>query len=213
MNLQLIQPSQTTFSFQSAKAPSSPALDAILLSAGNFNAGSFNTGNLGEIDLASPDAKVQIAASAVSAGSSQTSSQYPSDFRTALLDHLKESARDVKKNKDKAHEAAQQFVSTALVLPMLKQMRDTTFKSDLFHGGQGEDAFGPQLDQILSDRIVQRMSTPQKISASGSVTQGMGLVDAVYKQIIRSNEHHSTRSMKHIGQSNTQAPTRVDLQG
>lgn len=176
------------------------------------------------LDFSSPDAKVQVAAA--SNGSA-------SNFRTALLEQIKSSSTEdakVTSTSDKAHKAAQQFVSSALILPLLKQMRSSTFKSDLFHGGQGEDAFGPQLDQILSDRIVKRMSTPEKLSASGSATQSMGLVDAVYKQIMRTNEHKSTRQMKSAVQttrpadlSNTLNPanlkptsansTKVDLHG
>lgn len=191
-----IHPANATFNFQTSAASSS--LD------------------FGALDFTSPLAGVHAAAAPTSAKGSM-------DFRQTLLERIKSSSTDDNKvvsASDKAQEAAQQFISTALVLPMLKQMRSSAFKSDLFHGGQGEDAFGPQLDQILSDRIVQRMSTPQSISASGSATQGMGLVDAVYKQIMRSAEHHTTRPMKPVGNAASPAmsgdvkPTsRVDLQG
>ena len=161
------------------------------------------------MDMNSPVAQVQAAAGGNGV----------MNFRYTMLSRLKGAeAIDTSDSaaSSKAQKAAQEFISTALVLPMLKQMRSSAFKSDLFHGGQGEDAFGPQLDQILSDRIVQRMSTPQSISASGSATHSMGLVDAVYKQIMRTSEHHSTRPMKSSTDSASQhsaAPPRVDLKG
>ncbi|MDX1563795.1 MAG: hypothetical protein R3236_00250 [Phycisphaeraceae bacterium] len=46
-----------------------------------------------------------------------------------------------------------QFVSTAFLMPMLKQVREDPFQTPMFHGGQGEKVFGARLDQILADRI------------------------------------------------------------
>ncbi len=106
-------------------------------------------------------------------------------FGPMMVSRMKQLAGQGMAKKDEASKAAQQFVSTALIMPMLKQLRSSTFKSEYFHGGHGEDAFGPQLDQILADRIVQRMSTPEQDSAAGPATRGLGLVDAVYRQIIR----------------------------
>ncbi|MBI1367589.1 MAG: hypothetical protein GC162_02930 [Planctomycetes bacterium] len=65
-------------------------------------------------------------------------------------------------------DAATEMVSMALVLPMLKMARNDPFKSDLFHGGQGEDAFGAQLDQIRAQQVAGSVST--------------NLVEAVYRQ-------------------------------
>ncbi|MFP4143726.1 MAG: hypothetical protein ACOCTI_03245 [Phycisphaeraceae bacterium] len=59
-----------------------------------------------------------------------------------------------------AREAAEQLVATAFIKPLLQQVRNDPFKSDLFHGGQGEEAFGQRLDTILADRMVQRMNFP-----------------------------------------------------
>ena len=50
-------------------------------------------------------------------------------------------------------EAGDQLVSTAFVLPLLSQLRDSPFKSEMFDGGQAEQIFGQQLDTILADRI------------------------------------------------------------
>ena len=50
-------------------------------------------------------------------------------------------------------------------------MRDDPFKTDLFHGGQGEEIFGQQLDTIYAERIVARAD--------------FSIVDAVYKSIAK----------------------------
>jgi hypothetical protein len=71
----------------------------------------------------------------------------------------------------KLREAAEQFVASALVLPMLKGMQQDPFRSDLFHGGMGEDAFQSQLDTILADRITSRSRFP--------------LVDSIMEQVLR----------------------------
>jgi hypothetical protein len=62
--------------------------------------------------------------------------------------------------RQEAREAAEQLVATTLVQPLLQQMRNDPFKSDLMHGGMAEDAFGAQLDTQLADRIVRRANWP-----------------------------------------------------
>lgn len=57
--------------------------------------------------------------------------------------------------KDEAREAADQLVATAFILPLLEQARNDPFKSDMFHGGRGEDIFGQQLDVIFADGITK----------------------------------------------------------
>lgn len=73
--------------------------------------------------------------------------------------------------RDKVREAAQQFVASAFILPMLEQMRDDPLRSDLMHGGFAEDAWQSQLNTILADRITQHSNTP--------------LVDAIEQQIMK----------------------------
>jgi len=58
---------------------------------------------------------------------------------------------------DQARESAEQLIGMALILPLLKQARQSPFKSERMHGGFGEDAFASQLDQTLADRIAKRM--------------------------------------------------------
>ena len=57
-------------------------------------------------------------------------------------------------------EAAEQFVASALMLPLLAQVREDPFRSELFHGGSAEDAFQSQLDTILADRITRGSNLP-----------------------------------------------------
>ena len=73
-----------------------------------------------------------------------------------------------KHREDETREAADQLVATAFVLPLLQQVRDDPFKSDLFHGGQGEEIFGQQLDVLMAERITK--------------SAGFGLSDALVRQ-------------------------------
>ncbi len=73
-------------------------------------------------------------------------------------------------------EAAEQLVATALIQPMLNAMQDDPFRSDLFHGGAGENAFMPQLNQILSDRMVGR--------------EDFGLVDEITRYLSAGVDRH-----------------------
>ncbi|MCC6580835.1 MAG: hypothetical protein IT440_10370 [Phycisphaeraceae bacterium] len=56
---------------------------------------------------------------------------------------------------DETRQAAEQLVASTLVMPILSQMRQDPFRTEMFHGGFGEDAFNQQLDTVLSDRIVK----------------------------------------------------------
>lgn len=57
-------------------------------------------------------------------------------------------------------EAVQRFVATALITPLLSELRHQPLDSDLFHGGFAEDAFRQQLETFLADRIVQSSRFP-----------------------------------------------------
>lgn len=73
-----------------------------------------------------------------------------------------------------AHLVAEQLVASTLVLPILSQARNDPFKSDMFHGGKGEEMFGSQLDTILAERITSSSRMP--------------IVDAVYRSITRTSQ-------------------------
>ncbi|MEX2673300.1 MAG: rod-binding protein [Phycisphaeraceae bacterium] len=76
------------------------------------------------------------------------------DFESALT------AAGETGSRGEVRKAAQQLVSQAFLMPMMKMMRDDPFKSDLFHGGQGEDIFAAQLDEKLADSMASQMNLP-----------------------------------------------------
>jgi Rod binding domain-containing protein len=51
--------------------------------------------------------------------------------------------------------AAQRFVSHAFFGTVLKQMRESPFKSELFNGGRGGETFTAMLDFHLADRMAR----------------------------------------------------------
>ncbi|QNN23269.1 hypothetical protein HED60_13625 [Planctomycetales bacterium ZRK34] len=65
-------------------------------------------------------------------------------------------------------EAAEEFVAMAFVMPLMKMSRNDPFKSDLFHGGHGEETFGAQLDQVRAKQVAPAISKP--------------IVDAIYNR-------------------------------
>jgi Rod binding domain-containing protein len=85
--------------------------------------------------------------SALSAGADRAANRAASSFDQAL-----EAATE---RREKLHDAADQLVATAFILPLLAQVRDDPFKGEMFHGGQAEQVFGQQLDVILADRITE----------------------------------------------------------
>jgi Rod binding domain-containing protein len=54
---------------------------------------------------------------------------------------------------DKLVHNARVWVAQTFFGQMLKQMRESPFKSDLFNGGRGGEAFANQLDQRLAERM------------------------------------------------------------
>ncbi|MEM1446505.1 MAG: rod-binding protein [Planctomycetota bacterium] len=56
---------------------------------------------------------------------------------------------------DQLREAAGQLVATAFLLPLMKEARSSTFKTDLFGGGFAQDAMQEKLDVALADELAQ----------------------------------------------------------
>jgi len=52
------------------------------------------------------------------------------------------------------------LVSMSLLLPMLKMARDDPFKSEMFHGGFGEEVFGAQMDMVMAEELGPRLGGP-----------------------------------------------------
>lgn len=58
-----------------------------------------------------------------------------------------------KTSHDKVVETARKLVAQTFYGTMLKQMRDSPFKSEMFEGGRGGQAFAPLLDQRLAEHM------------------------------------------------------------
>ena len=56
---------------------------------------------------------------------------------------------------DKVVETARKLVAQTFYGAMLKQMRNSPFKSELFEGGRGGQAFSPLLDQHLAEHMTR----------------------------------------------------------
>ena len=70
--------------------------------------------------------------------------------------------------------AAEQLVSHALLMPMMKMMRNDPFQTDLFHGGMAEDMFAAQLDQHMADAMAGRVGSPIVDAVYSHFTGGRG---------------------------------------
>ena len=85
--------------------------------------------------------------------------------------------------------AAREFVAIGLVQPLFALMRNDPFKSDLFHGGQGEEMFGPMLDQHLASRIVGGSDEGLEGQAGGTAgieghDMAGDIAQAIYRQVM-----------------------------
>jgi len=74
------------------------------------------------------------------------------------------------------------WVSQTFFGTLLKQMRENPFKSDLFSGGQGGEAFGALYDQQLADHM--------------SRGAGGKLVKAIVDKIEGNKAYHKTAAAK-----------------
>lgn len=94
-----------------------------------------------------------------------------SDFQKLLENQSKAAAAKPTEAMKQARKAAAGLVSEALILPVLRQVRQSGFNTDgPFSPGTGEKTFGPEFDMQLADRIAQ---SPQ-----------MGVTDALAKRLL-----------------------------
>jgi len=85
----------------------------------------------------------------------------------------------VGERREAAEVAAKQLVSSALVMPVLESMRESTFNTDgPFSPGMVEERFAPMLDQHLADRI------------TGAAN--FGLIDKIVEQYMGPEEGRGT---------------------
>ncbi len=75
-----------------------------------------------------------------------------------------------------AREAVEQLVAAAFVSPLLGELRDQPFDSDLFGSGFEHDAFRQQMDTIIADRMVKSSRWP----IVDTITRSIG--KAAYQQ-------------------------------
>ena len=115
-----------------------------------------------------------------------------SDFQKLLQNKSKQFIPQTKAEKQ-AHEAAAGLVSEALILPILKQVRQSPFNKDgPFSPGNGEKTFGPEFDMQLADRIAH---SPR-----------MGITNALAKKLIK-------RGADVKAKGNAPATRKLDLHG
>ena len=80
-------------------------------------------------------------------------------------------------SEDEARRGAEQLVASALVVPVLRMMRDASRVAGPFAPGDSERRFGPLLDQRLADGIVHSANFPlvERITAriTGSGPKGV----------------------------------------
>ncbi|TVQ51621.1 MAG: hypothetical protein EA377_12220 [Phycisphaerales bacterium] len=63
--------------------------------------------------------------------------------------------------REKAQEAAEQFVASSLVIPILATLRENTFNATgPFAPNMAEKRFGPVFDQHVADRVVKAANFP-----------------------------------------------------
>jgi hypothetical protein len=92
-----------------------------------------------------------------------------------------------------ARKQAQTFVSQAFFGTLLKQMRNSPFKSELFSGGRGGEAFGSLYDQQLAERMANGV--------------GSKLVDSIVRKIEAAKAYRKTSKnvIERSGGSNASA--------
>jgi Rod binding domain-containing protein len=76
--------------------------------------------------------------------------------------------------KERARAAAEAFVGDALVLPILKQARETSDAAPPFNRGKHEEMFGSLMDQAIATRIVRSENFPlvDRVAEQLDVTSG-----------------------------------------
>jgi len=89
---------------------------------------------------------------------------------------------------------ANQFVSIAFIKPMMEQMRNSPFKSEMFSGGSGGDMFQQQLDTVISDRISQRANFPIAKAVYDTLMRGIRRKDSTGEAGTKSNSQANERS-------------------
>lgn len=96
--------------------------------------------------------------------------------------------RDPSDVESQVREQATQLVGLALFVPLLRQMRDDPMKSDLTHGGFGEDALTEHFDQEVAARLAERGGAPIAQVVTRRVMQAIAA---------QAQQPHSSREARH----------------
>ncbi len=106
-----------------------------------------------------------VASKQAGAASNAVTGETDGNFDATLREQL------LKKAEGKLGMMTEKLVSTTFFQPMLAQMRDDPFKTDMFHGGFAEDAFGGQLDVMFADQMASRSALPAAKKITDSYMQ------------------------------------------
>lgn len=104
---------------------------------------------------------------------------------------------------DRITEQAQNWVAQTFFATLLKQMRDSPFKSDLFSGGQGGQAFSNLYDQQLADR----MSRAAGSKLVGSIVRRIEANAAYRQRSVGAGGESDNRKQGGAGESKRSAGT------
>ncbi|HVT90798.1 MAG TPA: rod-binding protein [Tepidisphaeraceae bacterium] len=78
-------------------------------------------------------------------------------------------------------QTAQTWVAQTFFGQMLKQMRESPFKSKLFDGGRGGEMFANQLDQHLAERMSRSGSGRRLAESIVHKIESKGHVSSIYR--------------------------------
>ena len=109
-------------------------------------------------------------------------------------------------------EQTQKWVAASFYGTLLKQARDNPFKSELFSGGQGGDAFGSLYDQKMAEHMSRGTGKKlvnaivQKIEAANAYAKHKNSADA--KKIESSEALTAPRTVEASPEANTSSNSR-----
>jgi Rod binding domain-containing protein len=110
------------------------------------------------------------------------------DFAQGLPRHQEKTPHD------KVVETARKLVAQTFYGTMLKQMRNSPFKSEMFEGGRGGQAFAPLLDQHLAEHMA-RSSDSHLVNAIARKLEGKAAYQqqmSAAKRAVKANQNVRT---------------------
>lgn len=110
--------------------------------------------------------------------------------RSSRLEALSRTARtatsEASADEKKMRGVVGEFAGMAFYQTLLSQARNTSLRSDLFHGGRGEEVFGSRFDALLAERLAE--------------ADQPGLVDAIYQSMTRDQAPRTERQTQRSDQ-------------